>query len=74
MNTEIYHINNEGIISFHASYSQPPEMALKCAAIQLAKRWDTWNYHKIFVPIKEVNGRFIFNFGNNQAFFTRRTK
>lgn len=72
--TDVYHINDEGVISFHASYSQPPEMALKCAVLQLRKNFNTWTYQNIHVPIKTINGRLIYNYGDNQSLFTKRMK
>lgn len=71
--TDIYHIDNNGEIVFHSVYSLPPKEALKCAVLQfIYKNWNTWNYDKVHVPLKEVRGRFIFNFGDNEAFFTKR--
>jgi hypothetical protein len=70
--TEIYHISDEGIISLHASYSQEPYKALKCAVLQLRKNWNTWTYRDINIPIKSSNGRLVYYYGDNQALFTRK--
>jgi hypothetical protein len=68
--TDIYKLDENGEISFHSSYSLPAEEALKCAAIQITKRFDTWNYQNIFVPIKRIRNQYYFTFGENKALFT----
>lgn len=70
MFTDIYKISNHGELSFYATYSLHPEEALRCAALQQAKRFDTWNYQRIYIPITEKDGKFYFFFGDNQVLFT----
>lgn len=75
MDTEIYKIDNEGEISLFAIYGLSKEQSLKNAVLQyLSKRWDTWNYDKIFVPIKSRNGDYYFPFSDNSMLFTRSPK
>lgn len=68
--TDIYNIATDGEISLVASYSLPKEQALKCFVLQRRRRYDTWNYKGIEVPLKFHNGRYYYFLNDNSTLFT----
>ena len=72
MNTDIYKIDNDGEISFFATYCLPKEQALRSAVLKyLMKRGDSWNYDKIAVPLIKRKDDLYFPFNENSVLFTR---
>lgn len=68
----VYLINNDGEVTEH-SYSLPPIQAIKCAVLQLVKKnFNTWDYDKIDVPIKETVHSYIYPFSDNSAVWVRK--
>lgn len=70
--TTVYNINNDGIISEVATYSQDPFNALKCAYLQFIKKnFNTWNYAKVDVPIKETRNGYCIFYDDNSSLYVR---
>ena len=70
--TTVYQINDNGEIKELATYSLSPKKAIKIAYLQfIRKNFNTWDYDKFNVNIKESERGYHVFYGDNSGLFTR---